>query len=130
MFGHKIDTAATGYRLPDLHRAMDGARHQGNLTQLVAAIGYPWRQRVMLTLMRERLLVKRLEDDFHLLFKEFHVGGIVQHGRPKRFYFARMIATANAKDDAAAGENIGHSVVFGEAEGVPHGHNVKAAAKF
>ena len=77
----------------------------------------------------ERLLVKRLEDDFHLLFEEFHVGGIVQHGRPKRFHFARMIATANAKDDAATGENIGHSIVFGEAERVPHGHNVKAAAE-
>src|SRR5207237_4630709 len=98
MLGHKIDTAATGYRLPDLHRAMDGARHQGNLAQLIAAIRHPWRQRVMLPLMGERLLVERSEDDFHLLFEELHIGGVVQHGRPKRFYFARMITTANAKD--------------------------------
>src|SRR4029453_14521959 len=38
MLGHKVDAAATGYRLPDLHRAMDRARHQGYFTQLIAAI--------------------------------------------------------------------------------------------
>src|SRR4029453_8749987 len=87
MFGHKIDTAATGYRLPDLHRAMDRARHESDLTQLVAAIRHPWRNGVMLPLVGERLLVKRLEDDFHLLFKEFHIGGVVPRGRPKRLQF-------------------------------------------
>src|SRR5262245_1095407 len=51
MLGHEVDTAATGYWLPDLHRAMDRARYQGNLTQLVATIGHPWRQCVMLPLM-------------------------------------------------------------------------------
>src|SRR5712691_7406454 len=51
MFGHKVETAAAGHRLPDLHWAMYGAWHQGDLTQLVATVRDMWRDRVMLALM-------------------------------------------------------------------------------
>src|SRR5262249_27927917 len=115
MFGHKVDTAAAGHWLPDLYWAMQGTRHQGNLAQLVATVWDVRRDAVMLPLMGERLLIKRLEDDLHLLFEKFHVGGVVQHRRPKRFHFARMIATANTKNDSTTGEDVGHRVVFGKA---------------
>ena len=39
-----------------------------------------------------------------------------------------MIAAADAEEDAAAGQDVGHGVVFGQPERMPHRHDVEAAA--
>ena len=39
-----------------------------------------------------------------------------------------MIASANAEDHPPLGQDIGHRVVLGESQRVPHGRNVEAAA--
>ena len=40
-----------------------------------------------------------------------------------------MVAAADAEADAAVGEDVGGGVVFGEAEGVPHGVDVESATE-
>jgi len=78
---HEIEPARVGAydRLPALDRVMDRARHQGQLFELVAAVGDARRQGVVLALMRERFLVEGLEDDLDLLLEQLAIGFLVQH---------------------------------------------------
>ena len=40
-----------------------------------------------------------------------------------------MVAPADSEDDPPAGEDVHHGKVFGQADGVPHGQDVEAAAE-
>src|SRR5205823_2383839 len=92
--------AAADDRLPDLDR-MNRPRHQRELFQLIATIRHLRRQRVVLAMVREGLLAKRLEDDFDLLLEEIAVGLGIQHRRAERLDLARVIAAAHAEYEAA-----------------------------
>ena len=83
----------------------------------------------MLASVREGRLVECLEDDVDLLFEQVAVGVRLQHRRAEGLHLARVIAAANAEDDAATGEVVGHGVVLGEAQRMPHRRDVEAAAE-
>ena len=70
-----------------------------------------------------------LEEDVDLLLEQLAVCFLIDQGRTERLDLARVIAAPDSEGDAAAAEDIGHGVVFGEAQRMPHGRNVEAAAK-
>jgi hypothetical protein len=53
---------------------------------------------------------------------------LVQHLAPERLDLAGVVATSDAEDDPAIGEDIGGGIVLGEPQGMPHGTDVEAAA--
>src|SRR6266481_5445430 len=128
--GHEVETARAAAHdgLPDLHRPAPGTRHQGDLLQLVAAIGDLGGNRVVLPPVRERVLAERLEDDLYLLLEELAVGLSVQHRVAEGLHLARMVPAPHPEDDPAAGEDVGDRVVLGEAEWMPGGDDVEGAA--
>ena len=115
--------------LPALDGQLARAGHQGKLLQRVAAIGHFRRQGVVLALVRPGLFVERLEDDFHLLFKQLPVGVLVLQGRTEALDLAGVVAATHAEYDAPAGQDVGGGVVFGQTQRVPHRSDVEAAAK-
>ena len=86
---------------------MDRTRHQGQLLELVAAVGNARRQGVVLALVRKRFLVKRLENDLDLLLEQLATGFLVQHRRAEGLDLAGMVAAADAEDRPAAGQDVG-----------------------
>src|SRR5215208_2542788 len=105
------------------------SRHQSDVAQLITTIGNLRWERIVFTLMGEELFVKRLEDNFYLLLEQLAVGFAVLHGRIEGLDLTRVVATADAEDDPAVGENIGHGKIFCQTQRMPHRCNVKAAAK-
>src|SRR5215475_2012248 len=99
VLGHELKRAhrAPLDRLPALDRQLERSRDEGELFEGVAAIRHLGRQRVVLALIREALVVEGFEDDIDLL--------VAQWGA-ERFYLARVVAATDAKDDAAAGEDV------------------------
>ena len=83
----------------------------------------------MLAVVGKRLLVKRLENDLHLLFKQLAIGRLIEQRRAKSFHFSGVIATANAEGDASTAENVRRGKIFRQAQGMPHRGNVEATAK-
>ena len=96
---------------------------------VVAAVGHLGRQRVVLALVREALLVERLEDDVDLLLEQLAVGLLVEQRRAEGLHLARVVAAADAEGDAPAGQDVGRGVVLGEPQRVPHRRDVEAAAE-
>ena len=127
---HEVERAlrAALDRLPAFHRQARGPRHQRQFLQRVAAIRHFGRQRVVLALVAERLLVERLEDDVDLFLEQFAVGGLVEQRGAEAFDLARVVAAADTEHDAAVGKDIRHRVVLGEAQRMPHRRDVEAAA--
>src|SRR5262249_26989564 len=111
---HELERACGGAldRLPALDRQIERARDEGELLEGVAAIGHRRRQRVVLALMREALVVEGLEDDLDLLLKERPVALLVAQWGAECFHLARVVAATDAKNDAAAGENVGHGEIL------------------
>ena len=66
-------------RLPAFDGEARGARHQGEVLELVAAVGQLRRELVVLAAVREALVVESLEDDFDLLLEELPVLVLVHH---------------------------------------------------
>jgi hypothetical protein len=130
VLGHELQRArrAALDRLPALHRQVEGPRNQGELLQGVAAIGDLGRQRVVLALVREGVLVEGLEDDLGLLLVELAVGLLVAQRRAERLDLARVVAASDAEDYASACQDVGHRVVLGEPQRMPHRHDVEAAS--
>ena len=83
----------------------------------------------MLAVMRERLVVERLEDDVDLLFEELAVGRLIEQRRAEGFDLAGVIAPPDAEDDPAAGQDVGGGIILDEAQRVPHRGDVEAAAE-
>src|SRR6266436_4144459 len=105
----------------------DRARHQGQLLELVAAIGDISGYRVVLACVREGFVVERLEDDLDLLLEQFAVSLLVDDRRTERFYFAAVIAAADAEYSAALGQDVSGGVILGETQRVPHRRDIEAA---
>ena len=82
----------------------------------------------MLALVREPVVVEGLEDDLDLLLEQLAVGGLVDQRRAERLDLAGVVAAADAEGDAPAGEDVGHGVVLGEPQRMPHRRDVEAAA--
>ena len=129
---HEVEPARDGAndRLPALDRPVTGRGTRVSSSSVVAAIGHLRRQRVVLALVRERLLVERLDDDVDLLLEQFAVGVLVEHRRAERLDLARVVAAADAEDHAAPGQHVGDRVVLGQAQRVPHRRDVEAATDF
>jgi len=79
VLGHELECAhrAALDRLPALDRQVERPRDEGELFESVAAIRHVGRQRVVLALMREALIVEGIEDDIDLLLEERTVGFLV-----------------------------------------------------
>ena len=78
--------------------------------------------------MREGVLAEGLDQHLHLLLEQFPVGVAVQHGGGEGLHLAGVVASAHAKDDPTLGQYVGHGEVLGQAQGMPHGSDVEAAA--
>src|SRR5262245_40021315 len=114
-------------------RAQQRARRIGMLETIppqanaATAIRHLGRQRVVLALIREALVVEGFEDDIDLLLKERPVGLLVAQWGAERFDLARVVAATDAKDDAAAGEDVNGSEVLRQPQRMPHRSDIEAA---
>src|SRR5437867_9918043 len=127
---HEVEPprAAAHDRLPGLDRQARGTRHQRDLLQLIAAIRNLRRNRVVLALVGERLLVERFQDDLHLLLEELAIGFRVQNRVAERLHLARVVAAPDAEDEAASRQDVRGRIVLGEPQRVPRGNDVERAA--
>ena len=82
----------------------------------------------MLSLVRKRLVVERLEDDVDLFFEEFAIGRLVEQRRAEGLDLAGMVAAPDAKGDASAAQDVGGGVILGQPQRMPHRGDVEAAA--
>jgi hypothetical protein len=128
---HEIERplAAALDRLPAFDRQPQRPGHQGQFLQRVAAIRHLRRQGVVLSLVRERLVVECFEQNLDLLLEQFAVGRLVQERRAERLDFAGMIAAADTENDAPLRQDVDRRVILGEAERMPHRRDVEAAAE-
>ena len=127
--GDEVNGASAGNRLPDIDRAVQRARNQSDVLQLIAPVRDIRRNLVILAVMAERLLVEGLEDNVDLLLEELPVGVLVKQRRPKCLYLAGLVAATDAEDEPATGQHVAHGEVFGQPQRVPHGHNVEGCAE-
>ncbi len=98
--------------------------------QLIAAVFHRRRALEVFALEMERVLVEAGQHQLQLLLEEVAVGVLVEQRRAERFHLARVIAPAHAHDHAPVGDDVGHGVVLGEADRVPHRQHVERAAEF
>ena len=129
--GHEVDgpPGPSLNRLPALDGSPQRARDERQLPKLVPAIRNGRGQRVVLAVVREGLLVERLEDDLDLLLEQLAVRRLVGERRPERLDLAGVIPAAHPEGDPALGEDVGGGEVLRQAQGVPHGRDVEAAAE-
>ena len=80
-------------------------------------------------MVREGPFVEGLEDNLHLLLKEFTVGHLVRHGIPEGLHLTGVVAPANTENDSAAGQDVRRGVVLGQTQRVPHGGDIKSVAE-
>ena len=127
---HEVDGPVAGghHRLPPLDVVL-GPGNQGDLLQVVAPVGHVGRNVVVLAVVSEAALVERLPHDLDLLLEELAVGVLVHDGRAEDLDLAGVVAASHAEAHAAVGEPVGGGVVLGQAQGVPHGVDVEAAAE-
>ena len=84
----------------------------------------------MLAVEAERFLVEGFQHQLHAFLEHFAVFVGVDQRAAEGFDLARVIAAADAHDHAPAGDDVGHRVVLGEAQRMPHRQHVEAAAEF
>src|SRR5262249_14195502 len=82
-----------------------------------------------LALVVEGLLVEALQQELELLLEQLAVLLGIEQRRAERLHLAGVIAAADAHDDAAVGDDVGHGVVLGHADRVPHRQHVEGAAE-
>ena len=80
--------------------------------------------------MVEGVLVEALEQQLELLLEQLAVGLGIGERRAEGFHLAGVIAAADPHDDAPVGHDVGHGVVFGQADRMPHRQHVEGAAEF
>ncbi len=93
---------------------MFGPGDEGEVFEFVAPVGELWRQRIVLALVRECLVVKRLEHDVDLFLKHVAIFVLVHHHTAEGLHFSGVIAAPDPEDDAAIGEDVGGGVVLGQ----------------
>ena len=126
---HHADGLAGGDRHPDLHRQVLRARHHGDVAELVAAVVNRRRDFEVLALEVEFFLVEAGEHELKLLLEVFPIFLCIDQRRAEAFHLARVVAAADTHDDAAVGDDVGHRVVLGEPDRVPHRQHVERAAE-
>jgi len=119
---------AIGIQMVDRQMLGPGGYH-GNVLEAVAAIFDRRRTFVVFALVMEGIFVETLEKEFELLLEQFAIGLRVEERCAERFHLARMIAATDPHDDAPVGNDVGHRVVLGEADRVPHRQNIEGAAE-
>ena len=77
---------------------------------------------------KKDFLVEGLEDDLNLLLEQLAIGIGVPHRRTEGLDLARVIATPDPEYRSSFGQDVGHSEILGQAQGMPHRGNVKFAA--
>ena len=77
----------------------------------------------------EGLLVEAGQHQLQLLLEQLAVLGGVKEWRAEALDLAGVIAAADAHDDAAVGDDVGHGVVLGQPDRVPHRQDVEGAAE-
>jgi hypothetical protein len=129
VFRHELEGAfgAALDRLPAFDRQPLRRRHQGDLLEGVAAIRPLRRDRVVLALVREGLALEGLKQDLDTLLEHLAVGVLVNERRAEGLDLADVVAAPGAKDHPPAGQDVGHRVILGEAQRMPHRHDVEAA---
>ena len=95
----------------------------------IAAIVDRRRALVVLALEVEGVLVEALEQELELLLEQFAIGLGVEQRRAERFHLAGVIAAADTHDNAPVGHDVGHRIVLGEPDRVPHRQDVEGAAE-
>ena len=130
VFGHEIEAAlGCGHDgLPPLDGVFR-SWYEGDFFEFVSSVGDPWRDFVMLTVVRKGAFVEGLVHDLNLFFEEFAVGVLVDDWVAEGFDFSGVVSAADSEADAAVCEDVGGGVVFGKAKGVPHGVDVESAAE-
>ncbi len=78
----------------------------------------------------ERLLVEALQQQLQPFLEDFAVGVGIEQRRAKGLDLAGVIAAADPHDHPAVGHDVGHRVVLGEPDGVPHRQDVERASQF
>ncbi len=126
---HHLDGLAAGDRHPDVDRQVLRPRHQGDVLDGVAAILDRRRRLVVLALVVERLLVEAGQQELQLLLEQLAVLLGVEHRRAERLDLAGVVAAPDPHDDAAVGDDVGHRVVLGHADRMPHRQHVEGAAE-
>jgi hypothetical protein len=71
-----------------------------------------------------------LEQDFDPLLEHLAVGVLVQQRRAEGLDLPGVVAAPDAEDDTPAGQDVGHRIILGEVQRMPHRHDVEAAAMF
>ena len=126
---HQVDGLAARDRHPDVDRQVLGPRHHRDLLSAIAAIVDRRRTLVVLALVVEGVLVEALEQQLELLLEQLAIGLGVDERRAEGFHLAGVIAAADAHDDAPVGHDVGHGVVLGQADRMPHRQHVEGAAE-
>ena len=84
----------------------------------------------MLAVEAEGFLVEGLQHQLHAFLEHLPVFLGVEQRAAEGFHLAGVIAAADAHDHPPAGDDVGHRVVLGEAQRMPHRQHVEAAAEF
>ena len=77
----------------------------------------------------ERLLVEAGQQQAQLLLEQLAVLLRVEERRAEGLDLARVIAAADTEDQAAVGNHVGHGVILGQPQRVPHRQYVEGAAE-
>ena len=126
---HQVDGLAAGHRHPDVDRQVQRSRHHGDVGEAIAAVIDRRRAFVVLALVVEGVLVEAREQELELLFEQLAIGVSVEQRRPERFHLAGVIAAADAHDDTPVGDDVGHGVVLGQPDRMPHRQHIEGAAE-
>ena len=129
MSPYHVDGPAAGDRHPDIDRQVLGPWHHGDVLQPVASVVDRWRTLEVLALEVEGLFVEALQQELKLLLEVFAVGLGIEERCAEGFDLATVIAAADAHDHTAVRHDVGHRVVFGQPDGMPHRQDVEGAAE-
>src|SRR5262245_22069526 len=126
---HHVDGLAACDRHPDVDRQMQRPRDHGDVLKAIAAMVDRRRALIVLALVADGTLVEAFEQQLELLLEQLAIGVGVKKRRAEGFHFARMVAATDAHDDAPVGHDVGHRVVFGQPDGMPHRQHIEGAAE-
>ena len=81
-------------------------------------------------LVVERLLVEAFEQQVEPFLEDRAVGVGVEQRGAQGLNLAGVVAAPDAHDHAAIGDDVGHRVILGEPDRVPHRQDIETAAEF
>ena len=126
---HHVDGLAAGDRHVDLDRQVLRPRHHRDVLELCSRDIPPAAGIRRTCPCAELRLVEAFEQELQLLLEHLAVLLGVEQRRAEALDLAGVIAAADAHDDAAVGDDVGHRVVFGQPDRMPHRQDVEGAAE-